>query len=1025
MSSSVKMRLLCLTALLFGGVFGAARAELLPVKNYSTSDGLLRDWAGCIRQDSRGFLWFCTSDGLSRFDGYGFKNYTTDDGLPHRNVTDFLETRDGRFWAATRDGLALFDPQGTDQNSAGGRAGGLFTVFRPTDNPQAVDILKLFEDSRGGLWCGTADGFYRIETDGAGISFRRIELPAEKTDGVLPVTAVTEDPYGNLLVGVDLNQGINRISPDGRIEHFPAERTKGQAESVKTMLTTADGRIWVGLSVNGGLCQLDEASAPQQPILTHCLTRQDGLPSNWIHSLYQTADGRIMIGTTKGTAILETASGKLREYREAEGFCDKGTDGFLEDRDGNLWIATNCSVKKIARSGFVRFDAADGLADENVNGFYVAPDGEFYVVTIQTGETADKNDITFRQINRFENERFTFIKPSLPPKVGSGWGSGQIVALAKNRDWWIGGDNRAVYRFPEIASFERPGQTPPEIIAIPDSEVFRIFEDRSGRVWIATMYDGHLLSWDPAAHQLTDHKNELSPDKVARHINSFVDDGAGTLWMGVEYTDEIVRYRNGRFSPLRVDAEKKIGRVNSVFLDSRQRLWIATLTGGVGRIDNPYAEQLKTIWYDRRSGLATDGTHGLAEDGFGRIYVGHGRGIDRIAPETGQIRHFTVADGLPPGLNDHLARDRDGNLWFGGAQGLARLVPESDKPRRAPNILLTGLRIEGVRQTVSELGEIALPELQLNANQTQVSIDFLGLGASLGEELKYQYRLEGAGSEWIETTQRAVDFANLAPGSYNFEVRAVTFDGLTSPQPAHVYFTIAAPVWQRGWVLLLAAAFIAILIYLLYRYRVAELLRVERVRTRIATDLHDDIGANLSKISILSEVARLKMPNGNEENNQLLTSIAEIARESVGSMSDIVWTINPKRDSVLEMTRKMREYAEETFVPYNVAVKFVAPADGENAKLPMNRRRELYLIFKEAVNNAAKHSGCRHVEIEFRCQGTETYLRIGDDGRGFDPDAENTGNGLENMQSRAADLGGKLEIETKEGRGTVISLKIG
>lgn len=990
------------------------RAEVLPVRSYSTADGLLRDGAFCVNQDSRGFIWFCTSDGLSRFDGYGFTNYTTYDGLPHRNVYDLLETRDGVYWAATADGLARFDPNGR-------RSDAMFTSFKPPDNPIAARIETLFEDSRGRLWCGTAGGLYEIESANGRVVFRHVELPAEVPNQWLNVSAIIEDSSGNLVVGMDGGQGLNRISADGTIEHFRVERNKGEPESIKTLLRTSDGRIWAGMSINGGACLISPELSASHSIFSRCVSRREGLPSNWVESLFQSADGRIWMGTANGPAGFDPDSGRVSPYREAQGLCENGINDFLEDRDGNFWIAGNCGIRKIVRSGFVRFGTDDGLASANINGIYASRDSGLFFISGRNAETADNKNIAYRQINRFDGKRFTFVEPKLPPNVGAGWGGGQIVALEPTGEWWMAGDNGAAYRFPKTDDPGRLAGLRPEIISIPDREVFRVYDDTRGDVWISTQYGARLMRWDRETGTLDDHTAETTRDNLIRHANSFAEDRTGTLWVSNDDTPDLLRYKDGRFSVVRINSERKISQVNTVFVDSRNRLWIATALNGVGRVDGLDGDELSVVWYNRQNGLATDGTRGLGEDNFGRIYVGHGRGVDRIDPDTGRIRHFTTADGLPADLIFNIARDQDGNLWFGGIQGLARLVPEPDKPRGAPNILLTGLRVNGQDRPVSELGAKSLPELHLDSGQSQVRIEFLGLGASLGEELKYQYKLQG---DWLETTQRSVDFANLAPGSYIFEVRAVSFDGLISQTPASFSFTIAAPVWQRWWFVALSVSIIGFSIFSLYRYRIAQLLRVERIRTRLATDLHDDIGANLSKISILSEVARLRMAEGTEDDKRLLGSIAEIARESVSAMSDIVWAINPKRDSILEMTRKMREHAEGTFVPKNVSVEFSSVPDDENATVPMNLRREIYLIFKEAVNNAAKHSGCSKITIDFRAYGNEIFLRVDDNGRGLESGIETKGSGLENMRSRAANLGGTLEIGSAGDSGTSVRLTI-
>jgi len=203
-------------------------------------------------------------------------------------------------------------------------------------------------------------------------------------------------------------------------------------------------------------------------------------------------------------------------------------------------------------------------------------------------------------------------------------------------------------------------------------------------------------------------------------------------------------------------------------------------------------------------------------------------------------------------------------------------------------------------------------------------------------------------------------------------------------------------------------------IYSLYRARIAQLLEMERTRTRIATDLHDDIGANLTRIALLSEVAN-QQP-GNDKIKTLLPSIADIARESVASMNDIVWAISPEHESLVDLTRRMRRHAEEVFAFRDIDLDFTAPTADSDLKLSVGARHDLLLIFKEVINNAARHSSCTKIEIAFCCDYSGLRLRIKDDGQGFNPAALNSdGHGLRSMKRRAAALGGTLTIDSSAG----------
>ncbi|MBS1791776.1 MAG: hypothetical protein JST85_28975 [Acidobacteria bacterium] len=1007
----------------------SAEAEQLPVKTYTTADGLLRDLANQIRQDSRGFLWFCTNDGLSRFDGYGFTNYTTDDGLPNRVVNDLLETRSGVLWVATENGLARFNPRGR-RTATRNSPEPMFTAYWPEENV-AHRMRVLFEDAQGKLWCGTTQGLYWFEERDGGVRFHRLELPKDHPDMQLVVSAIIQDRRQNLWVGMEALQGINRILPDGRIEHYSVTGEDNQGADVVTLLETREGAIWAGLAVKGGLCSLVADPAPGHPIFSRCYTKKDGLPNVWIYALHQTSDGKVWVGTPNGTASFDPTASTLqfRVYGEAQGLCDEATMSLHEDREGNLWLATARGVKQIKCSNFVRYTERDGLASPQINGIFSSHAGELFVMTKQNVVSADKKALrALHVINYLDGNRFVAVIPKLPSNVSPGWGSNQIVVEDQTGEWWLPSDKKAVFRFPPVGRLEQLASARPQTIAIPDNEVFRLYEDSRGDIWIGTMYAGRVLKWERRTQLLRDYTAELqapSNDPTPQlHMKCFAEDRRGTLWAGFYNHGYLMRCREGRFTLLPTYGEKSDDAINSLYFDHAGRLWFASKQNGVGRIDEPQAESLKIVWYNRRKGLATDSVAGLTEDNFGRIYISHPRGVDRLDPNTGYIKHYTAADGLPPGAIEFAQRDEHGALWFGG-QGLARLVPESDRMRQAPTIFLTGLRVAGENQAVSALGEQSLPEMTLESSQTQVSVDFLGLGASLGEELTYQYKLEGAQNDWSEpSAQRSIDFAHLSPGTYRLLIKAITAEGAESAQPAAFGFTILRPIWQRPWFLLLAVAALTLTLLALHRYRVARLVELERVRTRIASDLHDDIASNLSLIAGLSEMLRQQVDGAIPQAAERLSLIASVSRKSVDAMSDIVWAINPKKDHLRDLVQRMRRFASDTLTAHNIELKFIAPASDESIKLNSELRREIFLIFKEAVNNIARHSHCTLAEVALQAEGRELALRIGDNGIGFDPNSADGGQGLLSMRKRAAALGSELVIASSCEAGAILTLRV-
>ncbi len=330
--------------------------------------------------------------------------------------------------------------------------------------------------------------------------------------------------------------------------------------------------------------------------------------------------------------------------------------------------------------------------------------------------------------------------------------------------------------------------------------------------------------------------------------------------------------------------------------------------------------------------------------------------------------------------------------------------------------------MRGAPYPLSDLGETELAGIRLPPNQNQLEISFLALSFDAGEVLQYQYKLDGADRDWsAPSDRRVVNYASLAPGKYRFLVRAITSDGTVSTRPASIGFTILLPFWRQWWFLALCAGVVTSIAYGLHRYRVAYLLQLERVRTRLATDLHDDIGASLSQIAVISEVLS-RRGAADEELRGPLSQIADDSRELVASMSDIVWAIDPRHDHLHDLIQRMRRFASDMFTARNIQFQFDATAT--DLRLNPDQRRHIFLIFKEAVNNIVRHSECMAATICLEVQENILVLDIRDNGRGLDSSDVHRGNGLADMRLRAEALKGRIEVACNAGRGTHITVRV-
>lgn len=1007
-------------------ILSSVQAERLPLRTYTTADGLAQNLVSRIVRDSRGYLWFCTRDGLSRFDGYRFTNYTTDQGLPHRSVTDLLETRSRVYWVATRGGLCRFNPNSSRSRNP---AEPMFVVYHPNESLQASFITVLYEDHTGTLWVGTTRGLYRLEETDGQVKFHFVDMgmPTETFDGSL-VESIRGDRRGALWVGAQ-GSGLYRRLPDGSVQRYTTRH--GLPDNrINALLEDRDGQLWVGTA--HGVCLLVPEPDPYQPVVARVYRRKDfGLSSNWVKALFQSSDGRIWAGTSAGLSeFTPGARGddpKFRSYARAHGLDHLALMSLAEDRAGNLWIGATGGAMKLARKGFITYTEVGGRTPLNVLSIFETGSGELCFMAV----IPDENPFLIR----YGEKSLSVIQPNFPKHITNfgnpGWN--QYGLQDRAGEWWIP-TGQGLCRFPKVSRVEQLAYTRPKAVyttkngLIADA-VWRIYEDSRGDIWIASfsLTAFGLARWNRATETFYRYTKADGLPSRARP-GAFCEDSSGNIWIGM--VGALARYTAGRFTLFTAADGLPASGIHALHLDPAGRLWIATDSRGLSRIDDPKADRPSFVTYTTANGLSSNQVWCVTSDQWGRIYAFTGRGLDRLDAASGRVKHYTSTDGLVGDIPTAAFRDRHGALWFATIAGFSKLIPELDSPESLPPILISGLRIVGQRHPISELGETEVPEIRLGPNDDQIQIDFVGLSFGTGEQLRYQYKLEDADADWsAPSDQRSVNYAHLSPGSYRFLVRAVTSDGTTSQSPASFSFTILPPIWQRWWFVTLVALALSALAYAAYRYRVARLLELERVRTRIATDLHDDIGASLSRIAILSEVCKRHVDGAAQKAVPLLSEIADSARTLVDSMRDIVWAINPRHDDLLGVVSRVRQFASGLLEPRNIRWDLRTAPGIEKIKFDPDERRHLLLFLKEAVTNAARHAECRSLSISLTAERQRLVAEVRDDGRGFEGSVPHTakaaaGHGLRNMEERAAQLRAQFTIESGQGQGTLLRLAI-
>ncbi len=831
------------------------KGELLPIRSYTTADGLAADHIDCIVPDSRGFIWFCTPEGLTRFDGYRMVSFGTREGLPGRAVETFLETRAGAYFVGTNRGLSLFRSRAN---------GDRFITYRQGAGRFDKPIYALLESPSGRIWCGASGELFEVLSAS---NFRPQPLPMLDRSAI--ITDIKEDAGGKLWVAT--NDGIYVLGKDGATQRI-AKKDGLPNDWVNALLLDRAGRLWAG--TRGGLAVMSAEGAAGKHGVQR-VYKSDGLAELNVMALAEGPDGAIWMGTLAGISVLPSSGDPVfRNLTRVHGLSDRAIVALAADKAGNMWAGTEgAGAMRIGCAGFVTFHEQDGLPNDRMFSVFGDRSGTLLAVTQSAPPSR-------RSLNVFDPVDLSF--HTVTPKVfadKASWGQHQILLQARTGEWWAA-TNIGLCRFAPMRATDLAGRQPTACYA-QDVGVFIAFEDSQGGIWASAQSPrgNYLLRWDPARNAVS--RFEDGPTRLEL-VMAFAEDRAGNIWMGPSRGD-LFRYDGRQFTRYKRSDGVPPGAIDALLVDHSGRLWIGSTGGGLGLLEKPGSAPFRVRTYDTTSGLASNTILCIVEDDMGRIYAGTGKGVDRLDPATGRTKHFSFADGLARGTFRSAFRDGSGNLWFATTQGLSRLTPTADRPPTVPTVLITDLQTAGERYPVSQAGETLIRPPRLSPSRNQLQVTFVGFNNEPAESLRYKYELEGADEGWHHTREHTVNYAALEPGDYHFLVKAVNSEDQASESPAEIDFVVLPPFWRSWWFEALALACLASLVLAAHRYRVAQAVTLERMRTAIATDLHDDIGASLSQIAVLSEVARIDGSLGQSQPNDRLDRVATLANQKRNS----------------------------------------------------------------------------------------------------------------------------------------------
>jgi len=967
-------------------------------------EGLSNNYINCISQDKNGFLWFGTREGIFRYDGYNFKPFKNFPGDSTTLINNFIITLypdKNNLWIGSREGLSCLDINTQ-------------TIKNFTPH-QFIAVNAIVPKNDSVLWVGTYTGLYQFNKKNQ--QWKKIQ---DIGKGIF-IASLSDDQKDRLYIAT--NRGFyiyTKSTQTYKYYHpdFPIY-PKAEKNSIRGFVKSAldqHGNLWLS-TWGSGLIRFDIKNE-KISVWSHQTDDVNVMPYFIIIDMLPDDYGNIWLANKEGgLTIFCPSKNKFTNYPvewKSENKISGSVVSLFRDRSGIVWIGTS--------NGIFKYDPHHVHLSKT--DFFLKTDTGLLPAHISPLTMLKEKDGLW-WMGMYEG-LFTFDqKKGILQEYDKNLGLQQNFAVFnichdQNGVTWLTSRNLLVKVFRKQG--DKNGALQSEIFNSPDikSTMTVMYIDHENRIWIGTNSEG-VFRFDPATKKFISYNytEKVGQNKI-NEINAFCELSKDSLLIAGDRTGLILLHTNsGKYEKPHWSNINGIAAdltVNTIFKRGND-LWIGTEYNGLWKTDRLFK---KPIMETINDGLPSMSVSSILADKRDNLWLLTNAGAVEFHIPDKKITVFDKKDGIQnlDQFNSMIA-DTDGNISIAGRGCIYNFNPARIlKNTQPPKVLITDLKVFDKEYNVQQ-GET----IKLNYNQNYFSFDYVALNYTLPRLNRYAYKMGGLDKKWNDAgSRRYVSYANLEEGTYVFNVKACNNEGVWNNIPAKLIIIISPPFWHRWWFYLSFAIIILSIMYIVYAYNVNQLKIRMQLRDKIARDLHDDIGSTLSGINIFSKIALQKMNSDRRASRELLEKISDKSEKTLDALSDIVWSINTRNDGVDNFMMKAREYLSEVLEVQGINYDFTVDQEIEFLKIGMGLRKELYLIFKEAIYNASKYSKCSFIQICLTRYNELCKLTIHDNGKGFNVDSISSGNGIYNMRHRAERMNATFDIESGENRGTLITL---